>query len=111
MSRLLFNQRSVLAGYPFVVGLRLFRTFDAQPRLALVTRTLQSASMEIIHFGVVFFSAFMIYTAAAMVLFGPETTEYSSLSRAFTSVFVVLLGGFDWDSMTGVGLPHAMIWF
>lgn len=111
MSSRLFTSRSWLAGYPFVIGLRLFRTFDSQPRLALVTRTLQRASMEIIHFGVVFFSAFLIYTAAAMVLFGSETVEYSSLSRACTSVFVVLLGGFDWDSMTGVGLPHSMVWF
>ena len=30
--------RTVLAGYPFVIGVRLFRSFDAQPRLALVTK-------------------------------------------------------------------------
>lgn len=111
MSVRLFWQKGLMAGYPFIVGLRLFRTFDAQPRLALVTRTLQSAGMEIIHFGVVFFSAFMIYTASAMVLFGAELEEYSSIARAATSVFIVLLGGFDWDALSGVDLPLAMVWF
>lgn len=111
MSYKLFVLRSVLMGYPFVIGMRLFRSFDAQPRLALVTRTLQKASMEIIHFAVVFCSVFAIYTAAAMVMFGPQMASYSSISRATTSVFVILLGDFDWDDMSGIGLPHAMIWF
>merc|ERR1719424_1280699 len=46
-----------------------------------------------------------------MVLFGPEFKEFSTFSRAMTSVFIVLLGGFDWEMMSGVGLPHAIIWF
>merc|ERR1719247_1304193 len=99
MSTRVYTLRMLLAGYPFVIGVRLFRSFDAQPRLGLVTKTLQKASTEIIHFGVVFFSAFLIYAAAAMVLFGSESDEFSTISRATTAVFLVLIGAFDWEDL------------
>ena len=42
--------RMLLAAYPGVIVLRLFKAFNAQPRLALVTRTLQAAGTDLYHF-------------------------------------------------------------
>merc|ERR1712050_98207 len=43
--------RVFLAIYPFIICSRFFKSFAAQPRLALVTRTLSVATNDILHFG------------------------------------------------------------
>ena len=45
--------RFTLSFYPIVVMLRLLKSFDAQPRLAVVTRTLYTAAVDILHFFIV----------------------------------------------------------
>jgi len=103
--------RNMLSLYPFVIVLRFFKAFNAQPRLAMVTKTLQTASTEIIHFGVVFGIVFLIYTISGMILFGQEMLEFANLGRAWITVFRCLLGDFDWEAMTSVGRPQAGVWF
>ncbi len=99
--------RTLLSIYPCVVASRFFKGFSAQPRLAIVTKTLSTAAVDIIHFSVVFFSIFALYSFAAMILFGQELHEYSNFSRATNSVFRMLLSDFDWDRMNRVGRPQA----
>merc|ERR1712216_1106940 len=43
-------QRRVLVVYPFVLVFRFFKSFHAQPRLALVTNTLVLSYIDIFHF-------------------------------------------------------------
>jgi len=103
--------RNMLAVYPFVVVSRFFKAFSSQPRLALVTRTLSKASVDIFHFGVVFFSVFTVFSVSAMILFGQELEYFANFMRSFHSVFRTLLGDFDWETLHSVGRPQAYIWF
>mmetsp|Transcript_129847 Transcript_129847/g.289680 ORF Transcript_129847/g.289680 Transcript_129847/m.289680 type:complete len:1143 (+) Transcript_129847:49-3477(+) len=103
--------RQILALYPFAIVLRFFKAFASQPRLAVVTKTFTRAGTDILHFAVVFGSIFVVYTSAAMILFGQELLDFANFGRSCNSVFRVLLGDFDWELMNRIGRPQAGIWF
>merc|ERR1719498_1363527 len=56
--------RLVMALYPAGIAMRLFKAFGSQPRLAVVTQTLQTAWIDLFHFGIIFASVFFTYTVA-----------------------------------------------
>merc|ERR1719326_1597919 len=62
--------RLVMAGYPLVIIFRLFKAFDAQARLAVVTNSLNKASVDLFHFLIIFLAIFGIYQISAVSLFG-----------------------------------------
>lgn len=102
--------RIVFACHPFVIVLRLLKAFAAQPRLAIVTRTLYAAGQDLFHFTIVFMSVLSSFIVCAMVLFGPYVDEFATVSRAVTAVFRVAMGDFDWDKMRIVGEGQAAVW-
>jgi len=104
-------RRFLLALYPFILVSRLFKAFAAQPRLSLVTRTGASVSTDLVHFGLVFFSVFGLFTMSAMILFGQDLADFSNFNRAADSMFHILIGDFSWEEMKEVGRLPASIWF
>jgi hypothetical protein len=105
------SRRIWIALYPFVVLSRFFKAFSAQPRLSLVTQTVKRAAVDLIHFGLVFMSIFMLFTLSAIVLFGQDIKEFANFARAADNSFHILLGEFDWEMMKQVGRVPAGIWF
>jgi hypothetical protein len=103
--------RTLLAVYPFVIVSRFFKAFSSQPRLAVVTRTITVASVDIIHFLVVFLLVLTVYASSAMILFGQEDAYFANFMRSFFSVFRILNGDFDWSQLHQVGRPQAYLWF
>lgn len=109
-----FTSRRLRLGffvYPFLLASRLFKSFVAQPRLAVMTKTLGEAFTDIFHFGIVLFTVFMTYAAGAVCLFGREMMEFCTLERAVNSSLRCLFGDFDWRTMKEVGFEEATIWF
>lgn len=104
-------RRAALSLYPFVVVSRFFKAFDAQPRLSLVTSTINRASTDLFHFGLVFASIFGLFALSAMILFGQDIGEFANFGRASDNSFHVLLGDFDWEVMKNVGRIPAGLWF
>eukprot|EP00746_Dinoflagellata_sp_MGD_P145113 gnl/MRDRNA2_/MRDRNA2_77764_c0_seq1.p1 gnl/MRDRNA2_/MRDRNA2_77764_c0~~gnl/MRDRNA2_/MRDRNA2_77764_c0_seq1.p1 ORF type:complete len:1096 (+),score=233.83 gnl/MRDRNA2_/MRDRNA2_77764_c0_seq1:65-3352(+) len=101
----------VLASYPMIIVLRLFKAFASQPRLAVVTKTLDCASIDLVHFLLVFSSVFLTYAVAGVVLFGREVDSFTTFGRAVNTCFRCMMGDFDWDAMSVVGRVDAGIWF
>lgn len=101
----------VLALYPLVLVLMLFKAFDAQPRLAVLTNTLLRALPDLAHFMVIFCSVFIIYAVAGVVLFGRETDSFTTIFRSCGACFRMMHGDFDWDEMKLVGRFDAAMWF
>lgn len=93
-----------------MLAMRLFKAFSAQPRLAVMTRTLYESSVDVGHFFVVFCTIFLAFSAMAQHLFGHELAEFVTLARASQSSFRVLVGEFDWDAMRTGGRSVAAIW-
>jgi len=106
-----FELRTILGHYTFVIVLRFFKAFSLQPRLSLVTRTLSQASVDVIHFGVVFMSVFVVYTISGMFFFGQELEGFANYGRATASVFSIMQGDWDWDQLIYVGRNQTYFWF
>jgi len=100
----------LLAGYPLLIVFRLFKSFSAQPRLALVTRTIYMAASDLFHFMVVFTSVFFTFTICGIVLFGREVGSFTTIPRAFVSCFRLMMGDIDWEEISTIGRPEAGIW-
>jgi len=97
--------------YPMAVMLRLFKSFDAQPRLAVVTRTLVKSQKDMVHFFIVFFSCFFCMVVNAVLLFGQDVENFSTLDRAVMTLFRMLFGDWDYKQMELVGLLNCASWF
>ena len=102
--------RLALLFFPLLVMLRLFKSFHAQPRLAVVTKTLSGASQDLLHFSIVLVSVYVCLAVAAVLLFGEDVEEFATLDRAAMTCFRALLGEYDWDEMASVGRVLAGIW-
>jgi len=91
--------------------LRLFKTFAAQPRLAIVTLTLQRATQDLIHFCIVFVCVFMCLVVNSILFFGQDLEDFSTIWRAINSCFRATFGDWDFMAMKEIGLLKAQIWF
>merc|ERR550514_1194194 len=100
-----------MAGYPLIVVFRLFKAFSAQPRLAVVTSTLVSASVDLMHFLLVFVSVFASFAVSGTVLFGKTMDDFATLPRAMNACFRMALGDFDWGDLSRNGRFEAGIYF
>jgi len=87
------------AFYPVIIMLRLFKAFQAQPRLATVAMTLYNSAGDLAHFGMVFLAAFFSFVFTAIALFGRELVEFAQFDRATMSLFRLLMGDFDYEAM------------
>jgi len=97
--------------YPLVVLLQMFKAFSAQPRLSIVTETLNSARLDLLHFLLVFISILLAFVVAGVVLFGRQVDDFTTFSRSFITCCRVLIGDFDWEQMLQVGRAEAALWF
>eukprot|EP00930_Biecheleria_cincta_P068799 TRINITY_DN56629_c0_g1_i1.p1 TRINITY_DN56629_c0_g1~~TRINITY_DN56629_c0_g1_i1.p1 ORF type:complete len:895 (+),score=178.65 TRINITY_DN56629_c0_g1_i1:33-2717(+) len=102
--------RFTLSFYPMVVMLRLFKSFDAQPRLSVVTKTLMTASQDIIHFFIIFFSVTVCMVLNATLIFGQDMEEFATIDRSFITCFRAMLGEWDWNKMKSSGRVTGGLW-
>jgi len=103
--------RLSLCFYPIVVMIRLFKSFAAQPRLAVVTETLRLGGQDLMHFAIIFCSVFACLCLDAVLLFGQDLEEYATFWRALHSCFRLMFGDWDWKAMEQVNRVVAGIWF
>eukprot|EP00928_Gymnodinium_smaydae_P045266 TRINITY_DN30195_c0_g1_i1.p1 TRINITY_DN30195_c0_g1~~TRINITY_DN30195_c0_g1_i1.p1 ORF type:complete len:1121 (+),score=241.06 TRINITY_DN30195_c0_g1_i1:31-3393(+) len=99
-----------MAVYPLVVVFRLLKAFHAQPRMALVTLTLQESFTDLGHFMVVFLCMFASFTISGMVLFGREVEELANPFRGILFCFRLLIGDFDYKALALAGRYLAGVW-
>jgi len=100
-----------LFAYPSIIMLRLFKSFAAQPRLAIVTKTLQRATVDLIHFCIVFMCVFLCLVVNSILFFGQDVQDFSTFPRAVNSCFRAMFGDWNFDEMMEIGLIKAQIWF
>merc|ERR1719230_300116 len=91
--------------------MRLFKSFAAQPRLAIVTETFVHAANDIMHFFIVFASVYFCMSVNAVLFFGQDDINFSRLDWALFSCWRVMLGDWDWDALKHIGRGKAFTWF
>ena len=85
-----------------VVMARLFKSFDNQDRLAVVTRTLTGAASDMFHFFIVFFAVYFCMTVNSVLLFGQDVQDFATLDRAINTCFRMMFGDWSWNDIKGV---------
>eukprot|EP00913_Durusdinium_trenchii_P032158 g30112.t1 len=100
--------------------MRLFRSFEAQPRLALVSATLKTAAPDLGHFFMIFLCVYLCFVVSSLLFFGQdletwlsrlEGESFSTMDRALHTSFLAMFGDWDWNAMTDVGMLRAAVWF
>ncbi|CAJ1395974.1 unnamed protein product [Effrenium voratum] len=97
--------------YPVVLLMRLFKSFAAQKRLAIVTDTFRVAYNDLIHFSIVFLSVYFCLAVNAVIFFGQDMLDFATMDRALHACFRAMLGDWDWDAMGKIGIHKAFAWF
>lgn len=105
------NFRFWLCIYPVVLLMRLFKSFAAQKRLAIVTDTFSVAYNDLMHFFVVFLSVYFCMTVNAVIFFGQDMLDFATIDRALHACFRAMLGDWDWEAMGRIGIHKAFAWF
>ena len=105
------NFRLILCFYPMLLLLRLFKSFAAQPRLAVVTDTIKLAYQDLLHFGLVSVAVIACLCLNAVLLFGRDVEAFGNLPRSLHSSFRMLFGDWDWAPMEEVSRSGAYLWF
>jgi hypothetical protein len=106
-----YDFQRFISWFPYLIALRMFRAFDAQPRLALVTKTMSTAGTDVLHFFIVFLAVYFCFAMTGASLFGYDMQEFAGVRRAnFPTCLRALLGDFEWDELKVVGRSEAAIW-
>eukprot|EP00928_Gymnodinium_smaydae_P003725 TRINITY_DN11317_c0_g2_i1.p1 TRINITY_DN11317_c0_g2~~TRINITY_DN11317_c0_g2_i1.p1 ORF type:complete len:907 (-),score=114.64 TRINITY_DN11317_c0_g2_i1:119-2839(-) len=103
--------RLVLCIYPMVVMIRLFKSFAAQPRLAVVTETLLEGATDMSHFFIIFSSVLCCLCLDGIMLFGQDVKAFATFQRSIHTCFRMMFGDWDWAPMEKVRYGHAAFWF
>jgi len=90
---------SVNAFGSLLVVLRTFEYFNLSERIALLSNTIEIAAPDVASFMMMFLFVFFAFVFNAMILFGHTAESYHTAVRASESLFLWLLGDYDYEEM------------
>jgi len=97
--------------YTVILMARFFKGFRGQPRIALISKTLALASVDLVHYYIILATVFVNFSLGGYVLFGAQTYAWSTLHNAANSAFAMTFGKVDYESLHQVAPVSAAIWF
>lgn len=103
--------RMVVSYYTLFIISRFFESFQAQPRLAMVTKTLVLCATDLIHNMIIIMLCWFGYAVAGMFIFGRRMYNFSSFEMSVNTCFLVMLGDFDWEELSQEHPLTAALWF
>mmetsp|Transcript_94736 Transcript_94736/g.203489 ORF Transcript_94736/g.203489 Transcript_94736/m.203489 type:complete len:1171 (-) Transcript_94736:72-3584(-) len=103
--------RQLVFFYMFVLMMKFFKAFRANPRLNIVIKTIEVATVDLAHFAIVFLVIFCVFSSAGYIMFGNKIFVFSDQRRSMIECWVILMGDFDLDEMHLVNQHIADIWF
>uniref|UniRef100_A0A7S4UIF7 Polycystin cation channel PKD1/PKD2 domain-containing protein n=1 Tax=Alexandrium monilatum TaxID=311494 RepID=A0A7S4UIF7_9DINO len=103
-------QRLGMFWYCMLLLCRFFRGFTGQPRIRVIGLTFEKASADVTHFGILLVAICENFALGGCVLFGPELSDWASVSSAHRSTLAVLCGQADFAAMYDVAPLRATIW-
>jgi len=96
--------------YNLITGVNLLMLFirfllllKFQPRLAIITRTLERASVDVFHFLFMFSILLMMASILGNTMFGASVEGVSSVPMAFELLFLLLIGATSFSEFTPKG--------
>jgi len=86
-----------------VLSLRLFKYFQFQPRLAVITDSLIMAFKDGIHFAVLFTVILVCYGVWGHFMFGPQAVDWHDINTSIVSIFRFMMYDYDLITMESTG--------
>jgi len=90
---------------------RLFKYYEFQDRLNILTRTFGEAWTDLYHFLIMFLIIFIGYSFLAHVIWGPHVYTYSTFGFSVQAQWEMLLGNYDYQALQKVAPDFAAILF
>jgi len=111
MSWFIGNFRVVTGVFCLLLMVRFFTSFGAQPRLAVVTKTLEVSAFDIVHFLVVLAPTWLAYSLAGCFIFGRRMEEFATLDASVGYCFKLMIEGeYDWPYYSEENYFTTMFW-
>jgi hypothetical protein len=77
---------------------RMLKILDFQPRIALVTKTIEAAASDLFHFSILFIALHTGFSLCGLILFGVYAEDFTTFANAAVTLFSILIGNSDIDS-------------
>lgn len=107
----LARYRVLMAIYTVSLILRFFKVFAKQPRCAMVLRTLHRSSEGVFHHLIVFVVLMLGFSLSGVLLLGRRLSGFANINFSFNTLFRMLFGDFDWESLSAVDPITVGFWF
>jgi len=98
-----FNQQTkfIFSMYHLLLMMRFFTAFDAQPRLGVVTKTLEVSLIDILHFLVIWVPTFVSFSVSGCFIFGKRVEEFSNIQISIGTCFKIFMESeYDWPVLS-----------
>lgn len=103
--------RFFFAMYHQLLILRFFTAFHAQPRLGVVTRTLEVSLIDILHFLVVLLPTFVAYAVSGCFIFGKRVEDFSDIFISIGTCFKIFMESeYDWPVLSEEYFVTPFLW-
>ncbi|CAJ1371336.1 unnamed protein product [Effrenium voratum] len=100
--------RCCFFGYFFILILKFFKSFQANPRLDVVVQTINHCSVNVAHFAIVFLAIFLCYAFAGHFLLGHKHKGWSSM---LGSVYMCWSTSLSMDMVKEFSVPIQAVCF
>lgn len=97
LMELYYQELYVLAINTVLTYMIIMKYFEMNQRLNILTRTLEASAQSVVGVLVIFLLIVTSYALAGMVLYGHAVADYRNMSSAFATLFLTLMGSFDYD--------------
>jgi hypothetical protein len=95
-----YNSNTRMAAFnTLICFLKVFKYLQVSPRFNLLWATMSYASKDLTSFMAVWLLFMFGYCTVGILVYGPDTYDFATYVNAFTTLFKVLLGDFDYDEL------------
>jgi hypothetical protein len=103
--------RIAMFWYTVILMARFFKGFRGQPRIAVISKTLALASVDLVHYYIILATVFVNFSLGGYVLFGAQLYQWSTIHNAVQSALAMTFGKLDYESLHQIAPISAAIWF
>mmetsp|Transcript_45881 Transcript_45881/g.98331 ORF Transcript_45881/g.98331 Transcript_45881/m.98331 type:complete len:765 (+) Transcript_45881:153-2447(+) len=101
----------VVADAHLLFMIRCFTSLKWQPRLAVVTRTINKMSSDLTHFLIVLIPTFIAFAIAGMMMFGRRLQDWATMQAAMATCFRISMENeFKWKDLSAVDFFTSLLW-
>jgi hypothetical protein len=107
-----FSSFKIAAAWALIfLSLRLFKYFQFQPRLAVITDSLIMAFKDGVHFALLFAVLLTLYGVWGHFMFGTQCPDWRTVSSSIVAVFRYMMYDYDLVAMEATGFVHMADFF